>query len=680
MVLFCAFTAGAFAQSMLSDANKADAFYKEGKFVQALYIYNNIADNGNNSFDKRIAEIKGKLANDATSSEQFQACIIEGNAAQKNKEYELAYVCFKAALLINPDANFPKTKLKDLAQFVQDPSVEKDFQRIKKAGDDYFNEREYDLANKMYNDALVLKPGDKSVLEKKVEIDNIYSKQTENRRQYDDFVFKGDRFFQNGDYDNAEVNYREALLLFPKESHPKEKLSEIQSISTNNVKREEDYAKAVADGDKAFEKEKYQEAQDFYIAALALKPKEQYPNTKLMAINEILSRLSAKDDEIALIRENIISNIAAEQYNIAMSHIQTGLRINPTDVEFLRQRAQVDSILTKRNLDNTNYDNFVSMADELFKDKNYAEAKRYYNRANDIRHSDELVGKIAQIDALMSTPSQPSTTVAANTEPAKPKAEASPEDKQKYKEAITRGDNKFKRKEYDAAKVEYLDALKYIPNDNYTTGKITEIDTLINRSLRAQAAVYEQEKKAYQAQQAVVAATVNRPPDFAKIVAEAKSFYYRKNYDKALNGFNKALEVDSRDAECEAYKDTIVQMFAGNTARTLAASPASLENGQKKMFNFNKLTPAETKNCYLAIIMTTSEQNSPKVYLNYYQGATKKGGFVIKDLQASGESKEVYVKLSDIVVWQREAIDAIELMPEGGSAMVNKMYIISLPQ
>ncbi|MDL2239977.1 tetratricopeptide repeat protein, partial [Bacteroidales bacterium OttesenSCG-928-L14] len=654
ITLLCIFVANAFGQSMLNNASTADALYKEGKFAQALYIYNNIAAEGNSSNDKRINELNNRLKDETVGSEQFQACILEGNAALKEKEYEKAYICFQASLLIKPDANFPKTKLKDLAQYIQDPSIEKEFLRLKKIGDDYFDEREFELADKMYNDALVLKPGNKDILDKKVEIEKVILQQGESKRQYDDYIFKADRFFQNGDYNNADENYRLALQLFPKETYPKEKLNEILSISADNEKREEDYAKAIENGDKAFNEGKYQEAQDYFTNALALKPTEQYPNTKLLAINEVLSKINAKDDEVALIRENIKSNIAAEQYNIALSHIQSGLRILPTDPEFIEQRSFVDSIMTKRNIDNSNYDNYISLADDFFKDKNYAEAKRYYSRANDIKFSNNIAAKIVTSDSLMNLAAiKPIEITKENNETTTEKPKASTEDKQKYKEAITRGDNKFKRKDYDGARVEYLDALKFVPEDSYTKSKITEIDTIISRNLRAQAEVYEKEMNAYKAQQEQVAAAVNRPPDFNKIVSEGKNFYYRKNYDKALNSFNKCLEIDPNDEECIAYKDSIVLFFNNNVARALATSPELLGNGQKKKYNFTKLTPSEIKNCYLAIIISTAEQNAPKVYLNYFQGATKKGGFVIKDIQENKSNKEIYIRLSDIVAWQR---------------------------
>ncbi|MDR2084263.1 MAG: hypothetical protein LBP67_04645 [Bacteroidales bacterium] len=681
IALICFFTANVFGQSSLNDASKADALYKEGKFAQALYIYNNIAAEGSSSYDKRINELNNKLKDESIASEQFQACIIDGNAALKNKEYETAYICFKASLIINPDANFPKTKLKDLAQYIQDPNIEKEFQRLKKIGDDYFNEREFELADKMYNEALVLKPGDKSILDKKLEIESVILKQGETKRQYDDYIFKADRFFQNGDFGNAEEHYREALKLFPKELYPKGKLNEIQSISADNAKREENYAKAIENGDTAFEQERYLEAQEYYTNALALKPAEQYPNTRLLAINEILAKINAKDDEIALIRENIKSNIAAEQYNIALSHIQNGLRIIPTDSEFIKQRAYVDSVLTKRSIDNSNYDNYVNLADDFFKDKNYAEAKRYYSRANDIKYSSTIANKISASDSLMNLAiAEPVETIKENTEQISEKSKISAENKQKYKDAVNRGDNKLKRKDYEGAKVEYLDALKFIPEDPYPVSKITEIDTIINRTLRAQAEAYEKDASAFKAYQTEVAATINRPPDFNKMVSEAKNFYYRKNYDKALNGFNKALEADPHDKECVAYKDSINWLFNNNIARTLTTSFSdALENGQKKRYNFNKLNPTEAKNCYLAIIISTVEQNSPKVYLNYFQGGTKKGGFVIKDIQENKSNREIYIRLSDIVAWQREDIDAIELMSEGGSAVLNKMYIIALP-
>ena len=126
-----------YAQTMLTDVNKADELYKDDKFAESLFIYNSI-DNPDGRISKRIEEIQKKLSDETFANDQFQKCILDGNNANKNLNYELAYICFNAALLIKPDANFPKTKLRDLSQFITDPNVDNRFDNLIATADKYY--------------------------------------------------------------------------------------------------------------------------------------------------------------------------------------------------------------------------------------------------------------------------------------------------------------------------------------------------------------------------------------------------------------------------------------------------------------------------------------------------------------------------------------------------------------
>ena len=95
-------------------------------------------------------------------------------------------------------------------------------------------------------------------------------------------------------YDDAIARYTEASELKPKEVYPKDQIAAIRKKKDDLAKAEEDarkakeqqeqYDKAVADADKAFGKESWDDARTKYTEASGIKASEQYPKDQLAAI------------------------------------------------------------------------------------------------------------------------------------------------------------------------------------------------------------------------------------------------------------------------------------------------------------------------------------------------------------------------------------------------------------
>lgn len=702
-LIFSALAASAFCQSMLTSATKAEECYKAEQFAQALYIYKNIdAQSGNASNAKRISELEGKLKDADIANAQFQNCILSGNNALKEQSYEFSYICFQGALIIKPESNFPKTKLKDLAQYITDPAVEKEFARLKQSGDDYYANRDLDMAEKMYNDALVIKPGDKEIMDKKIEIETYRNRRTADKQKYDDYIFKADRLFQAGEYEKAQSDYRLALELCPKESYPRTRLNDISTIFYEQSQISESYSQTIAAGDRAYEKGEYEKAKSLYTEALTYKPEEQYPGNQLIAINEIFNKLNAKENEIASVRESIFNAIEAEQYNTAMAHIQTGLQLLPQDSAFTAQRKYLDSILTERKITDANFENFISMADDFYSDKNYEEAARYYDRALSLKPYDSIsAAKLADASAKVRDLEEKTAADKARVleeKPATDKAAAEAAKKvatekketgttpiisnetmgAEYAACIKRGDNNYNRKQYEAARKEYSEALKFVPNAPYPIEKISEIDDILSKNKAEKAEQQQQIAAAYEARNEELKQQANRPPDYNRIISEGKSNFANGNYDKALKNFNSAIESDPNDKIAVSFRDSIYTVIRSNISRTIISSPRLFQSGQKDKIAFNTLSSTERQNCYLEIIMETIETTSPRVYVNFYSSSARKGGFVFKELTANEDHEAIYIKLSDILSWKRDDINAIEILSENGSSTMVSINIISV--
>jgi len=682
ITVVCAFFAiTLYSQTKLTDVSVADNLYKTGQYVQALFVYQNIeTENGGNQYDKRIKEIEKMLKDETLANEQFQNCIISGNSAIKNNDYELAYICFKAALILKPEANFPKNKLADISPHIKDPSIEKEYQRIVKIADDYYGEQEYDLAIKMYKEALFIKTADAYCTGKITEIEAIQSKELENKKLYDDYIFNADRLMQNADYESAKAEYQKALDLFPREAYPKQKLAEINSVLSDISATKQAFADAVSNGDRAFNNEQYEQAKNFYTEALTIDPTAQYPTTMLATIQNIYKQQNAKEDEILVIRNKIYSAIEAKQYNIALSHVQTGLRMLPTDEEFISQRSLVDSIIMQRKLNDINYDNYMSNADEYYSQKEYEMAKYHYTKALELKYSHNLESKINNLDTLIFKANQ-EKIVAAKTKVEKEKTQdvtTTEKSDKPYKDAVKKGDANYKKGRYEVARDNYSLALKLQPGEEYPQSRIASIDSIFARQQKVEDSIALAKKEAEDKEREEYFEKLKTPAVVtAATYDEGVRYFNQKRYDLAYDKFDAILSKYPEHAASGAYYDSILTIFNNNTLRLLQAEPVIIQENRGKVFSFNKLNGDELENSYLAVVVKKFE-GEPRLYINFCHDKNKMGGVVLKDIVENRAERAVYIYLSDKIYWRRDEINYLLLLAESGSCEVVRIEIISV--
>src|SRR5690606_25907216 len=91
-------------------------------------------------------------------------------------------------------------------------------------------------------------------------------------------------------FETAKGFYETALNSKPQESYPQTKITEINSLLTQQAETEERYNTAIASADQAFQEGNLSNAKGFYEQALQIKPGESYPSGK---ITEIEGKLAA---------------------------------------------------------------------------------------------------------------------------------------------------------------------------------------------------------------------------------------------------------------------------------------------------------------------------------------------------------------------------------------------------
>ena len=133
--------------------------------------------------------------------------------------------------------------------------------------------------------------------------------------------------------------------------------------------------------------------------------------------------------------------------------------LKPNEKHTQDKIIEITALLAGMAKENSEYTDAISEADGLFALKNYEEAKLSYMKASNIKSKEQYPkDKIEQIEQLISNQK------AIQAE---------------YNRIIAIADRMMVSKEYDNAKEKYSEALIILPNEDYPTEKLKEIDGII---------------------------------------------------------------------------------------------------------------------------------------------------------------------------------------------------------
>lgn len=492
------------------DYTSARNYYNEaaGYKPQEKYPKDKIAE-----IDRILNELALKEAGEKEQKAKYDEAIKRGDAAFTGKNYSDAQLAYKEALTIKPGEQYPQTRLSEIEKLLNELALkeanEKELNARYEAaivkGNSAFNSGDYAAARDAFKEALQLKPAEIYPKDKLAEAERILNElarkeanEKELNTKYDAAIKRGDDALAKQDYTNAQLGYKEALTLKPGETYPKGKLEEIdkvlqeQALKDQNEKMQKaKYDDAIKRGDAAFASKNYSGAKDAYNEALLVKPGETYPQTKITEIDKILSELALKEaneKELAAKYDAAVNNgnalFNAGNWSGAKTAFQEALTYKPNEKYPKDKIAEIDKIVAEiarkeageKEL-NAKYDAAVANGDAAFGKQDYKGAKTYFNEALGYKPAEQYPkDKIAEIDRLLAEIAR--------------KEALEKEQKVKYDDAVKRGDDAFKRKDYTGAISAYKEALGVKPEEKYPQDQLNEIDRI-----QKEIALREQQEK-----------------------------------------------------------------------------------------------------------------------------------------------------------------------------------------
>jgi len=426
----------------------------------------------------QIDKVDGLLASAAKTEQEYLAAIEKADQALSANQHATAKTAYQEASKIKPSEEYPKNKIQEIDQYLAaQAEKDKEYQDKIKEADGALASKDYEGAKSAYQAASSIKPIEEYPKTKIGEIDGILANLAKQEENYNAAIKKGDQALASKDYEGAKSAYQEALGVKPDEKYPQEKLDEIGGILVSMQKTNEEYNKAIQDGDDALANKDYDKAKGFYNNAIALKGEEQYPKDKIQEIDNTLAKQAEEqkqyDDAIAA-GDQAMQNGELEE---AKNSYNAALKVRPEEDYPKTQIGKIDQQLAANQELDQNYNAAIQKGDQAFASNDYANAIKAYEEALALKKEesypqekiDEAKGKIAEIEAQENA----------------------------YAEAIKKGDAAFKSKSWEDAKQAYSDALA-IKQDDYPKGKIEEIDATLNQ-LAEEAAAAEKLEADYEA-------------------------------------------------------------------------------------------------------------------------------------------------------------------------------------
>ena len=423
------------------------------------------------------------------------------------------------------------------------------------AGDAAFQKKDYLNAKAYYQLALNLFPTDSLVKDKLKKTMDLLRSQKAQNTLFDVAVANADRLFQAGEYDRAKEEYENASRLIPSEQYPKQKINEIIKIKVDQQFEDGMYSEAILNADKYYNAKNWQPALLEYQNAQKIRPQEKYPKDRIAELIPLIAAQRSRDEAYIKLIASADQLFSDKLYLGARKDYDAASKIKPDQPYPKNKIAEIDGLLAKMGKTQKDYEQYISLADSFYIEKNFIRARDYYTLASGVKPGEnypkEMLVKVKPL-------------IAGQEAGEKAKEEA-------YLSAIAIADQEFISKNYEQAKKEYQRGLAIKPAEAYPKSRITTIDKII--ADQQQAALVAAAAKAREAekQTAELARLKKLDDDYNAAVKKGDSLLGTTQYAQAKTAFTEAAALKP----AEAYpKEKLAQI---NTAQAELAKREALE-------------------------------------------------------------------------------------------------------
>ena len=587
----------------------------------------------------------------------FQSLINNGDREYSNKEYIKAKTYYQEALRIKPNDASAKSKLNNTLQKIREESKkEEQFFEYIDNGDNFYSNNELDKALTEYNKALKIFPKDEYALGKKSEITAILKDEKEKLDSYNEMMALGNRLLQAEKYAEAVMQYESALKVYPNNSTAKAKYQEAKNKKEAYDSKVAEYDRLTAQGHDYALRKKYGEAIDAYQQALQLFPNDkELPGiiTKLQAQKDISDNYTSKINEADALYEDGQYTQAKEAYQSALSVIPDdsyalGMIDRITEIVNSPDYKKIQNDIAKAKLEQQRKEqerlaaaeaekqrkaqvqNLINAGNQQLTDKKYAEAENTFNQVLALDPNNAIATAKLEI-------------IAGFYEEIQRQRQAN------YNNAMFAGDLAMDKNNFAEAVKQYNIALTYKTGDAEATQKLAIARQ--NEDSRTKALADE----------------------YNNYITQGDAQYNTKNYDKAIEFYTKAINVNTGNPYSSDKIRQITEMLEANKLVDLVPSTITINANEPKRIEFQTIDIAVRRSNYIAIKARSLSEKPVVVYITYGINARENGSFTVRVPVKS--DNDIIVRVGSQYKWFSEDNNWIEIYPENGNVEITSMEI-----
>lgn len=346
---------------------------------------------------------------------------------------------------------------------------------------------------------------------------------------YQNLLTKIGDLFNQEKYEECLVLLKKAQAMKPGVASVQERIIRVEGLIAQQKKTMEEYGRLIKMADDYFSKKDYLNAKSSYQLAIDVKPNDDYARGRL---NETMNLLRSNKAQNILYDVTIAGAdklFAAQEYEKAKVQYQNASNILPGEAYPKEKINAIIKIQVDQQVREELFRQAITAADNFYASGSFQRSLLEYQKALQQKPAepypqqriDELTKILADLAALEAA----------------------------YKDAISRADQLFTSIRYKDARGAYEEALKLKQKEIYPANRIREIDGILARIAKENA-------------------------DFEMFVNTADSFYMDKNFIRARQNYQLALQIKPNESYPKAMLAKTMEGVGTQEANELAMEEA----------------------------------------------------------------------------------------------------------
>ena len=307
------------------------------------------------------------------------------------------------------------------ANFVQAQNAES-YESLMKKGNDKYSAKDYISAKTYYEMALKQKANDPTAKKK---LDETVKKIQEDGARQEVFyahLDTGDQFYNQQKYEEALAEYEAALKVFPEDKYVGGQAAAVRAILKERQDKQDAFDTAMSQGESLLAEDNFDAAIMQFETAIEIFPNDKLPKEKLAEAKQKKQLYNEKVTRFDNLMEEARQFGLRKNFEAAIGKLDQALELFPNDMEANAKRNEYQ---TAKGIADQ-YNGIIAVADQLYENKSYKEAKAQYQSALAVVKGDSYAtDMIARLDPLIAEQdAEEAARIAAEQEAARLAAEA----------------------------------------------------------------------------------------------------------------------------------------------------------------------------------------------------------------------------------------------------------------